>query len=238
MQLGVREAARLLGVSEKTVYRWIKDGRLPAYRINEQHRFNRAELLEWATSRRINVSPEIFEEPEDAARMPLPTVGDALQAGGIHYRVGGTDKSSVLRAVVDLMRLPDEVNRQFLHQVLLARESLGSTGVGDGIAIPHVRNPIVMHIPKPTVTLCFLEHEIDFAAIDGKPVNTLFTIVSPGVRAHLHVLSRLAFALRDGVFRSLLSTQATREEILIAVRRVDDMEIQGKQLRGSGSATE
>ena len=46
MQLGVREAARLLGVSEKTIYRWIKEGRLPAYRINEQHRFNRAELLE------------------------------------------------------------------------------------------------------------------------------------------------------------------------------------------------
>jgi PTS system nitrogen regulatory IIA component len=238
MQLGVREAARLLGVSEKTIYRWIKEGRLPAYRINEQHRFNRAELLEWATSRRISVSPYIFEEPEDSARMPLPTVGDALDAGGIHYRVGGTDKASVLRAVVDLMRLPDEVNRQFLHQVLLARESLGSTGVGDGIAIPHVRNPIVMHIPKPTVTLCFLEHEIDFAAIDGKPVHTLFTIVSPGVRAHLHVLSRLAFTLRDGEFRSLLSRQASREEILNAVRRADEMEIQGKRLRESGSETE
>ncbi len=238
MQLGVREAAHLLGVSEKTIYRWIKDGRLPAYRVNEQHRFNRAELLEWATSRRINVSPEIFEEPEETAQMRLPTVGEALEAGGIHYRVGGTDKASVLSAVVDLMRLPDEVNRKFLHQVLLARESLGSTGVGDGIAIPHVRNPIVMHIPKPTVTLCFLEHEIDFGAIDGKPVHTLFTIVSPGVRAHLHVLSRLAFALRDEDFRAVLSKQASREEILGALRRVDDMEIRGRGLRESGSGTE
>jgi nitrogen PTS system EIIA component len=238
MQLGVREAARLLDVSEKTIYRWIKDGRLPAYRINEQHRFNRAELLEWATSRRINVSPEIFEEPEDGTRTALPTVGDALETGGIHYRVGGTDKASVLTAVVELMRLPDEVNRQFLCQVLLARESLGSTGVGDGIAIPHVRNPIVMHIPKPTVTLCFLEHEIDFNAIDGKPVRTLFTIVSPVVRAHLHLLSRLAFALRDEEFRSLLSRQASREEILAAVRRADNQEIQGRRLSEPGDAAE
>ncbi|RPJ41471.1 MAG: helix-turn-helix domain-containing protein [Candidatus Latescibacterota bacterium] len=233
MQLGVREAAGLLGVSEKTIYRWIKDGRLPAYRINEKHRFNRAELLEWATARRINVSPEIFEEPDEAARMPLPTVGNALEAGGIHYRVGGTDKASVLSAVVELMKLPDEVNRQFLLQVLLARESLGSTGVGDGIAIPHVRNPIVMHIPKPTVTLCFLEHEIDFGAIDNRPVDTLFTIVSPAVRAHLHVLSRLTFALRDAEFRALLSRQASREEILGAVRRVDEA-----ANRGSRAASE
>jgi PTS system nitrogen regulatory IIA component len=229
MQLGVREAALLLDVSEKTIYRWIKEGRLPAYRVNEQHRFNRVDLLEWATSRRINVSPEIFEEPEDSARLPLPTVGDALEAGGIHYRVGGTDKASVLRAVVELMRLPDEVNRQFLYQVLLARESVGSTGIGEGIAIPHVRNPIVMHIPKPTVTLCFLEHAIDFNAVDGKPVTTLFTIVSPVVRAHLHLLSRLAFALRDQEFRSLLSRQATREKILGAARRVDAAVVEARE---------
>ncbi|MDM7914161.1 MAG: PTS sugar transporter subunit IIA [Candidatus Eisenbacteria bacterium] len=206
--------------------------------MNEQHRFNRAELLEWATSRRLQVSPEIFEEPEEASRATLPTVGEALEAGGIHYRVGGTDKASVLKAVVDLMRLPDEVNRQFLHQVLLARESLGSTGIGDGFAIPHVRNPIVMHIPKPTVTLCFLENAIDFQAIDGKPVNVLFTIVSPAVRAHLHLLSRLAFALRDEAFRDLLWRQGSREEILQAVRRVDEREIQKRRPQGAESRGE
>lgn len=220
MQVGVKEAARLLGVSEKTIYRWIKDDRLPAYRINEQHRFNRAELLEWATARRINVSPEIFGEGGETARAPLPGIADALVEGGIHYRVAGTDKASVLAAVVELMRLPDEVDRKFLLQVLLVRESLGSTGVGDGIAIPHVRNPIVMHIPKPTVTLCFLEHEIDFDAIDEKPVSTLFTIVSPTVRSHLHLLSRLAFKLRDVEFRRILARQGSRDEILEALRRV------------------
>jgi PTS system nitrogen regulatory IIA component len=129
------------------------------------------------------------------------------------------DKESVLAAVVELMRLPDEVDRRFLLQVILARESLGSTGVGDGIAIPHVRNPIVMHIPKPTVTLCFLEHPIEFDAIDGKPVNTLFTIVSPTVRSHLHLLSRLAFALRSEEFRGILSRQGSRDEILHALKR-------------------
>ncbi|HOX25762.1 MAG TPA: PTS sugar transporter subunit IIA [Candidatus Krumholzibacteria bacterium] len=221
MQIGVREAARLLTVSEKTIYRWIKDGRLPAYLINEQYRFNKAELLEWATGRKINVSPQIFEEPPDADRVTLPAVSEALEAGGIHYRVAGKDTSAVLMAIVELMRLPDEVDRTFLHQVLLARESLGSTGVGDGIAIPHVRNPIVLHVPRPTVTLCFLERPIDFGAIDGKPVSTLFTIVSPAVRAHLHILSRLVFILRDLTLRDQLARQASRDEILATVRRAE-----------------
>ena len=220
MQLAVRDAAGILNVSEKTIYRWIKEGKLPAYRVNEQYRFNRAELLEWATARRINVSPEIFQEPE-GAHAALPTLVEALQAGGIHYRVGGADKPAVLRAVVEVMRLPDEVDREFLLQVLLARESLGSTGIGDGIAIPHVRNPIVLHIPTPTITLCFLEQPIDFGAMDGKPVNMLFTIVSPTVRAHLHLLSRLAFALRDAAFKAILTRQESREEILARVRLIE-----------------
>lgn len=217
MQLSVKDAASILNVPEKTIYRWLKQGHLPGQSVNDQYRFNRAELLEWATANRINVSPEIFSEPVGPSSAALPTLEEALRAGGIHYRIGGQDKESVLRAVVDQMQLPEEVNRQFLLQVLLARESLGSTAVGDGIAIPHVRNPIVMHIPRPSIALCFLDKPIQFGAMDGKLVHTLFTIVSPSIRAHLHLLSRLAFALREEGFRQVLIRQGTREEILAQV---------------------
>src|SRR5207248_5998644 len=108
MKLMVRDAAQLLNVTEKTIYRWIKQGVIPAYQINDQYRFNRAELLEWATSRKINVSPEIFAEPEGNGGSP-PMLSEALRAGGVHYRVGGRDKPSVLRAVVDMIQLPEEV---------------------------------------------------------------------------------------------------------------------------------
>jgi PTS system nitrogen regulatory IIA component len=219
-KLTVREAAELLNASEKSVYRWIKQGRLPAYRINDQYRINRAELLEWATAHKVQVSPEIFAEPESESGQ-VPSLEEALRAGGIHYRVGGHDKASVLHAVVDAMRLPEDVDREFLYQVLLAREALGSTGVGDGIAIPHVRNPIVLHLSRATVTLCFLERPVDFGALDGQPVSTLFTLISPTVRAHLHLLSRLAFTLRDPRFHAALRTQASREEILGALHAAE-----------------
>jgi nitrogen PTS system EIIA component len=220
MKLTVRDAAQMLNVSEKSVYRWIKQGVIPAYQINDQYRFNRAELLEWATSRKISVSPEIFAEPE-GGDTPPPQLSEALVAGGIYYRMGGSDKASVLQAVVEVMKLPDEVDRNFLYQVLLAREALGSTGIGDGIAIPHVRNPIVLHVVRPMVTLCFLERPVEFGALDGRAVSTLFTLISPTVRAHLHLLSRLGFALRDKDFKAAVMQQAAREQILEALKRAE-----------------
>jgi PTS system nitrogen regulatory IIA component len=220
MQLTVRDVAKLLSVSEKTIYRWLNEGIIPAYRVNDQYRFNRAELLEWATAKRINVSAEIFKEPDGNGGSP-PSLLKALQAGGIFYRVEGKNKSTVLRAVVDILRLPEEVDREFLYEVLLARESLGSTGIGDGIAIPHVRNPLVLHVAQPTVTLCFLEHPIEFAALDGQPVHTLFTLISPTVRAHLRMLSLLSFALRETSFRQILKQQGSREAIFDEVARIE-----------------
>jgi PTS system nitrogen regulatory IIA component len=221
MQLTVRDVSDLFKVSEKTVYRWVNQGILPAYRVNDQYRFNRAELLEWATTRKMNVSAELFDEPESDAT-PIPGLVEALQAGGIFYRLGGTDKESALRSVVEHMRLPDEVDREFVLRVLLARERLQSTGIGDGIAIPHVRNPIVLHVSRPMIMLCFMDRAIDFDALDGKPVFALFSLISPTVRAHLRMLSRLAFALNDAGFKHTVLHQAARDEILGEARRVEE----------------
>ena len=237
MNLSVRDVAKLLNVSERTIYRWIDRGTLPVYRMGDQFKFNRTELLEWATSRRLNVSAEIVAEPESAGSEPC-RLSDALKAGGIFYRIGGDDKASVLRSVVEVLRLPDEVDREFLYEVLLARESLGSTGIGDGIAIPHVRNPVVLHVAQPTVTLCFLEHPIDFEAIDAQPVHTLFTLISPTVRSHLRMLSQLSFSLRKTSFRRIIREQGAREAILAEVVQIEsDLALTPPATTGGAGAT-
>lgn len=235
MKLTVKDAAHLLNVSEKSIYRWIKLGVIPAYQINEQYRFNRAELLEWATSRKIQVSPEIFRETE-GLESSIPPLSEALRDGGVYYRISGTNKEAVLRSVVEIMRLPDEVDRAFLYQVLLAREALGSTGIGDGIAIPHVRNPIVLHLDRPMITLCFLENAVDFGSLDQQPVNVLFTLISPTVRAHLQLLSRLGFALRNATFKDAVRRQASRDEILATLERAEAGVVAGGEVLSSGSA--
>jgi PTS system nitrogen regulatory IIA component len=168
----------------------------------------------------MKVSSEIFREPE-AEGQPIPSLLAALEAGGVFYRISGSDKESALKEVVQVLRLPEEVDRAFLLRVLLAREAIAPTAVGDGIAIPHVRNPVVLHVGRPSLTLCFLERAIDYGALDGKPVGALFTIISPTTRAHLHLMSKLSFVLRDSGVRRTVRRQAPRQEILQEISRVE-----------------
>ena len=221
MQLGVNEAAKLLQVSEKTIYSWIQKKQLPNYRVNDQYRFNRVELLEWATANGVSVPADIFHEPETQIAPPPVFLSEALANGGIYYDISGDDKKSVLHAIVETMQLPDEVDREFLLHVMWAREELGSTGIGDGIAIPHVRNPIVLHVSQPSISLCFLKHPIEFQALDGKPVSILVTLLSPSVRAHLQLLAKLSYALRDEKLLAMLKKPGSREEILAEIHRIE-----------------
>lgn len=220
MQLNVRDVAGIFNISEKTVFRWIKHKNLPVYHVDEEYRFSRSELLEWASATRTDVTSEIINAPDEDPLL-MPRLDEALQAGGVNYGVSGTDMASVLDSVVKALNLPKEADRSFLYQVLLKRESLGSTGIGDGIAIPHVRNPIVLHIPRSMISLCYLEQAVDFGALDGQPVSILFTLVSPTVRTHLSLLSKLSFALSDVQFKTIIKQQAPRAEIFAEARRIE-----------------
>lgn len=219
MQLTVRDAAKFLNVSEKTVYRWAGAGEIPLYKVNGQYRFNKAELLEWANSRHLKISPEVLQDNEGGG--PGGSVAEALQAGGVFYKVGGTDKPSVLRALVDTLRVGEKSERDALYDILIAREALGTTAVGEGIALPHVRNPIVMGVTAPVVNLCFLETPVQFGAKDGLPVHTLFWLISPNVPGHLQMLSKLAVLIRDPGFKVVLLRRGSPEEILAEARRVE-----------------
>lgn len=224
MHLNVRQASELLEVSEKTLYRWIKKGEIPVHRVLDQYRFHRVELLEWAVRRHIRVSPRIFDEPEARGQVQ-PSLHEAVQLGGVVYHLAGSTKAEVVRSLVEALRLPEEVDRGFLGDVLLAREGLGSTAVGDGIAIPHPRSPVVLYLKRPTCTISFLERPIDYGALDGKPVDTLFTLLSPHVTGHLHLLSRLGLILQHAGLRDALHRRALREELLEALRLAEQESI-------------
>jgi len=222
MTLTVRDAARLLRVSEKTVYRWIADRGLPARRIGDQLRLSRGELLDWVAANRADASIELYTEPDEEGAAP-PSLAEALTSGGIAYRVDGRTRDEVLRAAVQATRLPEGVHTDFVFEVLRAREQLASTAVGEGIAIPHPRHPLVLHVTEPSITLCFLEEPVDFGAVDGQPVFALFLLLSPSVRAHLHLLGRLGFALRQPGFQRAVRKQAGRNAILKEAARVDGL---------------
>ena len=220
MQLDLREAARFLGVDENTLQRWVRRGELRTTQVHDQHRVNRIDLLEFASTRGLPVAPEMLAEADERGA-PMPRLSDAVRAGGVHRDLPGADKASVLREVVDRLPLPADLDRAFLHQMLLAREQLGSTGLGHGIAIPHPRNPIVLRVPAPSVAISYLAAPVDFEALDGKPVHTLFTVVSPSVRVHLHLLAVLAAALQDAEVQALVGGRAGEAELIAALDRVE-----------------
>lgn len=219
MELGVREVARLFRVSENTVYAWISKDGIPAQKIRNNYHFNRAELLEWATSRGLACPAELFKPLQNEYH--LPSLREALDRGGVYHCVPGADKEAVLKSIVDRLHLPPRVNREFLYSALLARESMGTTAIGKGVAIPHVRNPIILQIEQPQVALCFLQHTIDYGALDGQKVGTLFFIASNNVREHLHLLARLSFVLQKDAMQNALQKQASAEDLALLLETIE-----------------
>ena len=221
MQLTVRDVSRFLNVPESTVTRWIKQRGLPSQHVGGQYRFNRVELLEWATANRDQGLRGGVRPPGGRRRAgPEPGRGarsrrDLLPGARTPIR------SSPSGPLVELLPLPEGVDRELLLRLFLAREASASTAIGDGIALPHVRNPIVLHVERPMVTLCFLEQPVDFGALDGKPVHVLFSLICPTMRSHLQILSRLSYALHDEKFKEVVIRQGPREEILREARRVE-----------------
>ena len=226
MQLTLREAASYLGVDEATVRRWISQRALPAHSVDERLYLNPVELWEWAVENGVTVSRKLLDQarrsPED-----IPPLAELLRHGGIFHDVDATTKHDVLAQFVARLPLPPQQDRRFLLDVLEAREAMGSTGIGDGIAIPHVRNPIVLQVERPFVTLCLLRRGVEFDAIDGKPVHALFMVVSPTAPAHLRILARLGFALRDESLRNLLAQRAPADDILGRVELVESSRTTG-----------
>jgi PTS system nitrogen regulatory IIA component len=229
MHLTLRAAARALNVIEGELEKWVERGELPAARVNDQYQFNRVDLLEFAAERHLTVAPEILDDPGR-----LPRLSDCVRAGGIHYGVSGSTKEELLRNVVRLLPVPRATNRDFLLELLLAREKLGSTGLGNGVAIPHPKEPLVLQVKQPSVSVCLLEKSIDFEAIDRMPVHTLFAIVAPSVRMHLHVLSVLAAALHDPGIPPKLEARAPPDELLREIERVERAQAQLRDDRLAG----
>jgi PTS system nitrogen regulatory IIA component len=218
MHLTVADVAALLRIPTKQIYRWIDEGELDCNWFHDQPRFNRSEVLEWAMERRIPVAVERLLDEDDKGRVTSLTA--SLTAGAIHRSIGGRTREEVLRQVVSVTQVP-EIEKETLVEVLLAREATGSTGIGEGIAIPHVRQPIVMGGASEIVSLCFLSDPVDFFAIDGSPVHTVFFIISTTVRGHLHMLARLSAALSDRDFRSSILHRESNEVILREAARVE-----------------
>ena len=116
--------------------------------------------------------------------------------------------------------LPSSCNREELLALLRAREALGSTGVGDGIALPHPHAQELSGIERPRVIVALLHKPIDWGAYDNKPVETVCVLLCPSGEMHLRLLGALARALHDPLLRSMLRQRAPAKKLVARVHEI------------------
>ncbi len=217
MRLTIDEVARRLDLPVRTIERWVRQGRIPAHRWGDEVHFDERELAAWADSHSLSLAATRQPPQRRPETTPVELV-ETMRRGDVHYGVGGHDVESVLAAAVARIPLPDE-HRDLVLERLLQREELSSTGIGGGVAVPHPRNPLSDIVPAPMISTCFLERAVDFGAVDGQPVQILFVLLAPTTKAHLKLLARLAFCLRDRTFLQLLQEAPERDRFFAEVNR-------------------
>jgi mannitol/fructose-specific phosphotransferase system IIA component (Ntr-type) len=133
-------------------------------------------------------------------------LGDLIKPARIKLKLEGADRDAVLRELVDLIPETQESEqaRDRLLKALRDREELHSTGIGDGVALPHARNALVGLVNDPVIVFGRHSSGIPYAAVDGKPAQLFFLIVAPSVTSHLAVLARLSRVLHDPKLRQQL----------------------------------
>ena len=147
-------------------------------------------------------------------------VGELLAPATINLDLKSTDRNAVLGELVN--QIPQLANqpeaRQTLLRALHEREQLHSTGIGDGIALPHSRNALVGLVDKPIIVFGRHKTGIPYDAIDGIPARLFFLLIAPTVTQHLAILARLGRLLRDPKLRKHLLSADSAEKVIALIR--------------------
>jgi PTS system nitrogen regulatory IIA component len=143
---------------------------------------------------------------------------DMIRGGGVYYNVSGETPEATFADAVKRLMLPPGVDRGSFLVGLCEREKLMTTAIGYGIAVPHPRTALVSRDEDERVYVCFLDKPVNFGAMDGKPVHTLFVILSSGSSSHLRILSRLSWLLQQEGFRDALRKKPDTEELVSVLK--------------------
>ncbi|MFO7714217.1 PTS sugar transporter subunit IIA [Desulfosarcina sp.] len=206
MKLPIKTVASALDLPASTLERWIRQGRIPIQRSGDDVVFSNAALERWSATHNLSFSLNGAQSDEHAPETHDSLIS-AMQRGKGCHRITGSHAADALKSAVGCVDfLPADI-RDELFEKLIERERLASTGIGDGIAIPHPRDPLSRPPEAAAIVTCFLEKPIRFNAIDDQPVFVFFLLISPTVKHHLHLLSRLSYCIRDKAFVAFLRRQ-------------------------------
>lgn len=139
-------------------------------------------------------------------------LGELLDVGAVSPRVNASSKRQALAIVADIAARGVAAPASEILSKLLAREKLGSTGVGHGVAVPHAR---LKGLDRMHGVFVRLETPVDFAAVDEQPVDLIFALLAPADHPaeHLRALARVSRALRQADLRHQLRQAQTVDAV-------------------------
>ena len=211
MELNSAQVGRLLKLHENVVREWARAGKLPHVYSQGRYRYNRQAILEWALANNHVLNLPTQETPTDRS---LPPLNKVFSTGHFYYDVPGANFAEAVRAALDRLDLPPENDTDLICDLMVSREKLMTTAAGDGVAVPHVRVPVVVNVSAPVFGVFFLRQSIDMNALDHQRVHTLFVLLSVTPKQHLELLARLAFLFRHQEFIALLRQRSEPETIV------------------------
>ena len=220
--MSLEEFAKHVGMDARKVRRLADRDKLPGQKIGGQWRFNRARVTEWLQqemhtldeARLVALERAMSGANADTVDDATMVVTDLIGLDGVNVTFPARTKASVLR---ELVKLADRTGLLYDSEGLLSaveeRESLCSTALPMGIAIPHPRQPMPYVSAEPLICVARLSSGLAFGAPKGELTRLFFLICCHTDRYHLHVLARLMRIL-DGDTIDLLLDAETREELL------------------------
>lgn len=228
MDLKIRDVADLLNVSETTIRRWLSDGKIPAYRINRQYRFSRTEIEDWVLSQKLGTNDAVSPFSTATVVAPASAAADhrprasgnrqfslyrALHNGGVYVDIPGSTKEEVIKNTTKKLATSLDLDAEVLSDLLLDREKLMPTGLSNGVGMPHARD-FLLDSHKDVVVLAFPKEPIDYGALDGKAVHSLFFLFASQDKTHLHLLAKIAHLASQEDAQKLLKSKPDQKTIL------------------------
>lgn len=200
----IEEVAAMLRVSERTVYDWAQKGEIPCGKLGTAWRFKRSEITRWVNRKLGSSKP-----PVSSAPLPLEAVLTPERVALLDT----TLKEDALEALIDLLATADEVHsREELATEIYRREELMSTGIGFGVAVPHVRLDSVDNLAMAMGVA--REAIADYESMDAEPVRIVCMIAARSDQhaRHIKALAAISRRLRDSDFRKrILDSSSARE---------------------------
>lgn len=147
---------------------------------------------------------------------------DFLNEKAVSANLSATDKKGIIGELVDLLVKAGVIkDKETVVKVLLERESLGSTGIGQGIGIPHGKCDCVKELVS---AFGISQKGVNFDALDGEPVHIFFLLLAPTESAgpHLKALARISRLLKDKYFRDMLKGAKDEKAIIKIIRQEDE----------------